>query len=104
MKILFASVPQWYPVSPYLACALLAGQVRAAGYQADTYDFNAVFFNDILTPAYLRGALDRARGFLASPSLACEDPAFAEKLSDTAAVRKNVVRVFSYCYPPKLTI
>ena len=94
MKILFASVPQWYPVSPYLACALLAGQVRAAGYQADTYDFNAVFFNDILTPAYLRGALDRARGFLASPSLACEDPAFAEKLSDTAAVRKNVVSAF----------
>ncbi len=94
MNILFASVPQWYPVSPYLACALLAGQVGAAGYRADTYDFNAAFFNDILTPSYLRESLARAERFLTEPVLACEDPAFAKKLSDTAAVRKNVIDGF----------
>ena len=46
MKSLFISVPQWYPASPYLACALLAGQLNAAGYSTDTLDLNILAFID----------------------------------------------------------
>ncbi len=45
MKILFAAVPQWYPASPYLAAALLVGQLKGRGYDAESYDFNIEFFN-----------------------------------------------------------
>lgn len=61
MKILFLSVPQWFPASPYLACALLAGQLKAAGYAADTLDLNIAFFNDILTERSVRESLALAK-------------------------------------------
>ena len=48
MKFLFSTVPQWYPISPYLAPALLVGQLKNAGYDAESHDFNIEFFNDIL--------------------------------------------------------
>ena len=57
MKFRFASVPQWYPISPYLAGALLAGQLKNAGFEADTFDFNIEFFNDILNSAYVKKQL-----------------------------------------------
>ena len=66
MKFLFASVPQWYPVSPYLAGALLAGQLKNAGFEADTFDFNIEFFNDILNSVYVRNSLDKARSVIDS--------------------------------------
>ena len=95
MKILYASVPQWYPVSPYLACALLRGQAEAAGFAADTYDFNVEFFNDILSERFVRESLERARQFLASPVLSCTDPSDAEKygakMSQIAAERQKIL-------------
>ena len=64
MKFLFASVPQWYPVSPYLSGALLAGQLNNAGFEADTFDFNIEFFNDILKSEYVKESLEKAKAFL----------------------------------------
>ncbi len=64
MKFLFAAVPQWYPMSPYLAGGLLAGQLKNAGFQAETFDFNIEFFNDILTRDYLEKCLSDARALL----------------------------------------
>ena len=97
MKILYVSVPQWFPVSPYLACGLLAGQAKAAGFQADTFDFNIAFFNDILTEDYLRQSLRRARAFSARPVLSCDEAdrdRFGKKLGDTAAVRGNLISAY----------
>ena len=48
-KILFVSVPQWYPMNPYLAGAVLTAQVKNAGYEARSLDMNVRFFNDMLT-------------------------------------------------------
>ncbi len=96
MKILFASVPQWFPVSPYLACALLAGQANAAGFSADTYDFNVEFFNEILTGESVRGALKAAERFAARPVIPCApaDAAFSAKLAETAAARRGAIEAF----------
>ena len=98
MKILYASVPQWYPVSPYLACALLRGQAEAAGFAADTYDFNVEFFNDILSADFVRDSLDRARQVLASPVLRCTDPAdeekYGAKMAQIAAERRTIISGF----------
>lgn len=68
MKILFASVPQWFPISPYLAGALLCGQLKAAGFEADTYDFNIEFFNNILTCKNVSEALKRAEEIIRNGS------------------------------------
>ena len=68
MKFLFASVPQWYPVSPYLAGALLVGQLKNAGYDAHYYDFNIDFFNDILTKENVSNSYNKAKEILASDS------------------------------------
>ena len=98
MRILYASVPQWYPVSPYLACALLCGQAKAAGFEADSYDFNIEFFNDILAPQNVRDSLQRAEAFLRQPSLCCADPAdtaaYGAKMDRIAEVRKEIVSKF----------
>ena len=95
MKFLFASVPQWYPVSPYLAGALLAGQIKNAGFEADTFDFNIEFFNDILSSDYLKECLHKAEVFLESGSMACDCAGLSEdiknKLSKTADIRKQII-------------
>ena len=95
MKILLTSVPQWFPASPYLACALLAGQLEAAGFEADTYDFNAVFFNDILSEGALNRALEEAKRFIKAPALSCTDPAdeakFRIKTNYTAEARRKLI-------------
>lgn len=95
MKFLFASVPQWYPVSPYLAGALLAGQIKNASFEADTFDFNIEFFNDILSSDYLKECLHKAEVFLESGSMACDCAGLSEdiknKLSKTADIRKQII-------------
>ena len=95
MKILLTSVPQWFPVSPYLACALLAGQLESAGFDVDTRDFNVTFFNDILAKENLQQSLDAAEGFIAAPELRCTDPAdeakFRAKIDNTAEARKRML-------------
>ncbi len=49
MRTLFLTVPQWYPMNPYLAPAVLVGELKSKGYEAHCYDLNIEFFNDILT-------------------------------------------------------
>ena len=61
MKTLFISVPQWYPMNPYLAGAVLVGQLKAAGHEASFYDLNIEFFNDILTREFVAESLDAAK-------------------------------------------
>ena len=98
MKALFTSVPQWFPISPYLACAILAGQLKSAGFEADTVDFNVAFFNDILKPEYLSQALEAAKDFLADPCLTCsheeDNAAFAERMERIAQERQRIIRAY----------
>lgn len=95
MKTLLTSVPQWFPISPYLACGILAGQLKAAGYEANTVDFNVEFFNDILTPGYLKKSYASAKSFLDTPALSCTDASDEEKfglrMSKIAAEREKII-------------
>ncbi len=99
MKFLFAAVPQWYPISPYLAGALLAGQLHKAGFQADTYDFNIEFFNDILTAEKIMQSYEKAKLILngsAVPSYGDEpiDADIRAKLEATADMRKKIIKAY----------
>ncbi len=93
MKFLFAAVPQWYPVSPYLAGGLLAGQLKAHGFDADTYDFNVEFFNDILTKDYALECLNKARAFSSCDVTA--DEQFSDDINEkrikTAMLRQRII-------------
>ncbi len=64
MKTLFFTVPQWYPMNPYLAPAILAGQMRAAGFEIRCVDLNIKFFNTILTRSFTARAAERAKRML----------------------------------------
>lgn len=64
MKTLIIQVPQWYPMNPYLAGAVLVGEMKNAGYEAETYDMNIEFFNDILTADFVRSSFVKAKSFL----------------------------------------
>lgn len=88
MKFLYVSVPQWYPASPYLACALLAGQLNSAGYATDTLDLNIAFFNDILT-----GEAVRESFALAERRFSAEAPELPEGVS--AALREKIQTAFA---------
>lgn len=68
MKTLFISVPQWYPMNPYLSGAILVGQLKTAGYEAASYDLNIEFFNDILKKDFIESSLANAKAQL--PGLA----------------------------------
>lgn len=92
MKVLFASVPQWYPVSPYLAGALLAGQLDRAGYEADTYDFNIEFFNDILTRDYIGKSLEKAKAFLNDDSCLSFDSKLSEDINNKRKKNSDIRR------------
>ncbi len=96
MNVLLLSVPQWYPASPYLAGALLVGQLRRHGFSADYRDLNIEFYNDILTQKYLSSCLDRAREISEQPlPSACDlPPAFADKLLQTYENRKYLIDLF----------
>lgn len=94
MKFLFSTVPQWYPISPYLAPALLVGQLKNAGYDAESHDFNIEFFNDILKSDYLRSCLDQAKAFLEDSSCLDADENLSDdinaKRKQTALIRKQI--------------
>ena len=95
MKFLFAAVPQWYPVSPYLAGALLAGQLKNAGFQAETFDFNVEFFNDILTKEYMEKCLEAAKSFCEDEKAMLASADFSDDINakrvKTAQVRKKII-------------
>ena len=94
MRFLYISVPQWYPASPYLACALLAGQLNSAGYATDTLDLNSAFFNDILTGEAVREsfALAERRYETEEPELPDGIPAaLQEKIRTAFAARKRII-------------
>lgn len=96
MKFLFASVPQWYPVSPYLSGALLAGQLKNAGFEADTFDFNIEFFNDILKSEYVKESLEKAKAFLHKDVCFQYDDNCSEdinkKRKTAFEIRKNIIK------------
>ncbi len=97
MKFLFAAVPQWYPISPYLAGALLVGQLRNAGFDADSYDFNIDFFNDILKSDYVKECYKKAEaiisdGYCETIDESCDN--FADKLKKSYAIRKEEIEKY----------
>lgn len=63
-KILLIQPPQWYPVSPYLAVALLAGQLKKAGFEVKTRDLNIDFYNYLLTKERVAFCHSFAFGYL----------------------------------------
>ena len=87
MKFLFASVPQWYPVSPYLAGALLVGQLKNAGYDAHYYDFNIDFFNDILNKDYIAECYNKAKEIVS-------DESFVLDGNYSADIREKLIKSF----------
>ncbi len=94
MKFLFASVPQWYPVSPYLAGALLVGQLRNAGFDAYSYDFNIDFFNDILKSEYVAECYEKAKEIISDDyrdTIKETNSVFKEKLEKSHAIRKDEI-------------
>lgn len=52
-KILLIFPPPASPVSPYLSCPLLAGQLKAAGYNVQSLDLSLEFFYYILNSKFL---------------------------------------------------
>lgn len=91
---LFCSVPQWYPVSPYLAPALLVGQLKERGFNAESLDLNVEFFNDILTNENVAAAYDRAKAIAEGrvEYRTENDPAFSAKLERSRKLRKDTCR------------
>lgn len=80
-EILLIQPPQWYPVSPYLAVALLAGQLKKAGFSVRSRDLNIEFFNHILTKKHTAECDKRAREILLELKEECEnaDVSYLEK-------------------------
>lgn len=72
-KILLIQPPQWYPVSPYLAIPLLAGQLKAGGFDVHSLDLNARFFNSILTKEHTRYCDAQAKKILNDLKDICEE-------------------------------
>ena len=98
MKFLFAAVPQWYPVSPYLAGALLVGQLKSAGFDANSYDFNIDFFNDILTADFVKESYKKAVQIISDDKNYSADSVFdddiKEKLKKSSEIRKSEIRKY----------
>ena len=46
MKFLFAAVPQWYPVSPYLAGGLLAGRLLNVSGASEVYNEGHITYSN----------------------------------------------------------
>lgn len=81
-KILLIQPPQWYPVSPYLAVPLLAGQLKKEGFDVKSYDLNVEFFNYLLTKDMARHCDCVARGILSELSADYEN-------ADISEIEKN---------------
>lgn len=97
MKFLFTAVPQWYPISPYLAGALLVGQLKNSGYDAHSYDFNIDFFNDILTSEYVNESYKKAKEIIYSNvglHVDTDDSAIRDKLAKSYTIRRNEIEKY----------
>lgn len=98
MKFLFASVPQWYPVSPYLAGALLVGQLKSKGFDAYSYDFNIDFFNDILASDFVKLSCAKAKEIVSDEYVLSEhnetDDDIKEKLEKSYQIRKTEIKKY----------
>ena len=83
-KILLIQPPQWYPVSPYLAVPLLAGQLKAAGFEVRACDLNIKFYNYLLTKERTAFCDSFARSFLKDNEVLYKDTDIAcmEKSAD----------------------
>ena len=53
--------PPASPVSPYLSCPLLAGQLKAAGYNVKSLDLSIEFFYYILNSQFLKNSYKKAK-------------------------------------------
>ena len=82
MKILMVQPPQWYPISPFLAVPLLAGQLKKEGFEVKSRDINVEFFNSVLTSDSLKSADQKAKAILDELSAEYKD-------ADIAAIEKN---------------
>lgn len=94
MKTLFISVPQWYPMNPYPAGAILVGQLKAAGYEAAFCDLNIEFFNDILKKEFVESSLENAKAQLPELQKLADSLTEPEKNFNTysADVRTRLLR------------
>lgn len=95
MKTLFITVPQWYPMNPYLAPAVLVGELRGKGYEASCYDLNIEFFNDILTRSFVLDSVKRAKAMLPELNRIAADCPEPEKnfMSFTRQQRTKLLRL-----------
>lgn len=94
MKILFTAVPQWYPASPYLAAALLVGQLKGKGFDAESFDFNIDFFNAVLNSEYIKKSFEDAKSVLSCSKFERDDSLsddLNEKRKKTIEVRKKII-------------
>ncbi len=60
-KILLIFPPPASPVSPYLSTPLLAGQLKAAGYNVKSLDLSVEFFHYIFNSKFLRNSYEKAK-------------------------------------------
>ena len=63
MKVMLLFPPHWTPTMPHLALPTLTAYLRAQGIEVIQRDLNLEVFDQILTRAYLRRALQRLRRF-----------------------------------------
>lgn len=83
MNTLLIMPPQWYPMNPYLSLAQLIGQLKAKNYEAEAYDINIEFFNDILTEKKILLYADKAKNFIEEFKLEISENNYTEKLFHT---------------------
>ena len=63
-KLLLIFPPQWTPISPHFAIPQLVGQLKNNGFIAEALDLNIEFFNEILTPEYIKNSINLAKSEL----------------------------------------
>ena len=76
--ILLIQPPQWYPVSPYLAVPILAGQLKKSGFDVRSHDLNVEFFNYLLTNEMATRCDAEARKMLKNLSAELSSADFSE--------------------------
>lgn len=88
-KILLIQPPQWYPVSPYLAVPLLAGQLKAEGFDVKACDLNIKFYNHILTKERTTFCDKFAKSFLKDNDVLYKDVDIADIEKSVDEQKKN---------------
>lgn len=68
MKTLIIYPPQWNPSNPYLSVPLLCAELRKACFECRVLDANILFYNKILSTAFLREEYSRAKRLYAELS------------------------------------